>query len=187
MPCRQPQDAADPKASELLGAGINIAKAAAGGFIRKEQVLNVLHGFAAKVTADMQGAVGQAPRHAQRRIGPDRVRGQVLGNVGHAVLNLASDMPGLAQVLLGLLDGVSRVLEFFSSHAGTHHHRLTWPWRSSTAGVPGRRRDGRMGLAADALSAVSSTFGTRTIGVASNLAKAAPHGPGRYHLDMGSA
>jgi hypothetical protein len=36
--------------------------------------------------------------------------GQVLGNLGHAVLNVASSMPGLANVLLSVVDAITRLI-----------------------------------------------------------------------------
>ena len=40
--------------------------------------------------------------------------GQILGNVGHALLNFASAMPGLAEVLLKIIDGISGVILWLS-------------------------------------------------------------------------
>ena len=40
--------------------------------------------------------------------------GQVFGNLGHAILNFASDMPGLAEVLLRIADAASRVVLWIS-------------------------------------------------------------------------
>ena len=40
--------------------------------------------------------------------------GQILGNIGHALLNFASAMPGLAEVLLKIIDGISGVILWLS-------------------------------------------------------------------------
>lgn len=110
------QNAANPHVYELLGAGLNIAKTAAGGFVSEgTQVVGVLDNFAAKVTAEMQGALGSQLHSLLAGGVRDLTQfGQVLGNVGHAVINLAGDMPGLAHVLLDIVDGASRLLLAFS-------------------------------------------------------------------------
>jgi hypothetical protein len=114
------QNAADPRIFELLGAGINIAKADSGQFVQEgTQVLNVLDQFAAKITGELTGAVG-GQLHTLMADGTRDLAGlgAVLGNTGHAVINLAADMPGLAEVLLSVLDGATRLLSVLSGMPG---------------------------------------------------------------------
>ena len=42
--------------------------------------------------------------------------GQVFGNLGHAILNFAAAMPGLAELLLRVADGISRVILWASQY-----------------------------------------------------------------------
>jgi hypothetical protein len=117
---QQAQTAADPRVYELLGAGINIAKSAAGGFVTEGiQVLNVLDNFAAKITGEMQGALG-GQLHTLLAGGAKDLQElfAILGNVGHAFLNLASAMPGLAHVLLDVFAAASKILEVLTTMPG---------------------------------------------------------------------
>jgi hypothetical protein len=114
------QNQADPHVFELLGAGINIARVSAGSFVKEgTQVVGVLDNFAAKVTADMQGAFG-AKLHDLLGGGVKDLTqlGQVAGDTGHAIVNLASDMPGLAHVLLDVLGGAAHLASALSGMPG---------------------------------------------------------------------
>jgi hypothetical protein len=114
---QQAQNAVDPRVFELLGAAINIAAHDSGQFVAMGvKVLDILDQFAAKVTAEMTGALGGTLDQLVSKGAQDLAElGAVLGNVGHAVLNLASDMPGLAEVLLAVLVGASKLLEILTS------------------------------------------------------------------------
>jgi hypothetical protein len=114
------QNAADPRIFELLGAGINIAKASAGSFVAEGvQVLGILDNFAAKISGELTGALGKQLTGLLSGGAQDLAEfGQILGNVGHVIVNLAGDMPGLARVLLDVFAGASKVLEVFTSMPG---------------------------------------------------------------------
>jgi hypothetical protein len=115
------QNAADPKIWELLGAGINGVKSASGGFITMgSQVINVLDQFAAKIDIEMAAALGpngQLTHLLANGVNDLTQFGQVLGNLGHFVLNFASDMPGLAEVLLRFLDNITHILVVLTNPA----------------------------------------------------------------------
>ena len=138
--------------------------------------------------ATCQGALGaQAAQPAVRRGGDLTAFGQVLGNVGHALLNFASDMPGLAHVLLGVVDGASKLIEIFSSMPGkiiTGYMALEEFNRWGSLVVGGM---GRLGLAANALEGSFFTFGSRTIGIMSNVAKVVPMALAAVTSNIGSA
>jgi len=110
------QDAANPIAWSLLGNMIDIARAHLGNFAQMgTQVAQVFQRFAAEVTVDMTGAFGHQLEGLLSKAVSDFVEfGQILGNVGHAVLNFASAMPGLAELLLKIADAISRVILWVS-------------------------------------------------------------------------
>ena len=109
------QDAANPLAWELLGAYINGAKTAMHGLAGAGlQVDQIFTRFAAKLDVDMRQGATQIAGLLSHMV-PDLVEfGQIFGNLGHAVLNFASDMPGLAEVLLGVADAISTVIRWIS-------------------------------------------------------------------------
>ncbi len=106
------QDAANPGIYELLGAGINILKARFMGLAQVGlTVVHMFDEFAARVTVDMQGALGGRVQGLLSNMIPDLQQlGQIAGNLGHAFLNFASDMPGLVEILLKMADAVSRFI-----------------------------------------------------------------------------
>jgi hypothetical protein len=114
---QQAQNAADPGVYELLGAAINILRADSGNFVSMGvKVVGVLDEFAAKITGELTGALGGQLTGLVSKGATDLAElGAVIGNLGHTVLNLASDMPGLAEVLLAVFVGASKLLEILSS------------------------------------------------------------------------
>jgi hypothetical protein len=103
------QNAADPEIWELLGAAINGVKDTSGSFVQMgTQVIGTLDRFAAAVDVELAGAFGGQLTGLMKEGATDLTEfGQVLGNVGHLIANLASEMPGLAEVLLKLLSGTT--------------------------------------------------------------------------------
>ena len=72
--------------------------------------------FAARITVDLRGSLGSETQGLLSKMVPDLQEiGQVFGNLGHAILNFASDMPGLAEVLLKIVDALSGVILWLSS------------------------------------------------------------------------
>lgn len=115
---QQAQDAANPHIFALLGAGIGIVKEQAGGLVQAgSQVILVFDRFAARLQYDFSkaGGAGQTMGSLLKAMVPDLVEfGQVFGNLGHAIANFASKMPGLAEVLLKILDTFSRMILWVS-------------------------------------------------------------------------
>ena len=109
------QNAANPIAYELLGAYVNAARShmvdlAAAGL----QVDRALGELAARIDVDLMTQGAQLNSLLAHMV-PDLIEiGQLFGNLGHAVLNLASDMPGLAELLLKVADAASRVVLWVS-------------------------------------------------------------------------
>lgn len=131
------QDLANPGVFELFGeaiGGINAysgtaklglnglqvsAKGAAGGLTDFSQVgLDVTHmldAFGAKVVADLQGPLGGTLHQLVGSATSDlQAFGQILGNLGHAILGLAAAMPGLAEVILHVIDGFTALIKWVS-------------------------------------------------------------------------
>ena len=109
------QNEANPIAYELLGAYVNAARAhmvdlAAAGL----QVDRALGELAARIDVDLMTQGAQLNSLLAHMV-PDLIEiGQLFGNLGHAVLNLAADMPGLAELLLKIADAASRVVLWVS-------------------------------------------------------------------------
>lgn len=106
------QNAADPVAWSLFGDAVDIARAHLGEFAAVGlQVSRVLEEFGARITVDLTGAMGDRLTGLLSNAVQDLTElGQVFGNLGHAILNFASDMPGLAEVLLKVLNAVSQFI-----------------------------------------------------------------------------
>ena len=111
------QDAANPSAYEILGSGINDLKTKFADFASTGlNVAHMLDQFSAKITMDLKGQAGAQLGAFLADMTKDlQGIGQVLGDFGHAFLNVFSDMPGLVHVLLSLLDAASKFALFLSS------------------------------------------------------------------------
>jgi SLT domain-containing protein len=111
------QDAANPIAWSILGDAIDVARAKAGIFANTGlQVARVVQEFAARIAVDLTGAMGDRLTGLLDKAVQDLTQlGQVFGNLGHAILNFASDMPGLAEVLLRVLDAASQFILWVSN------------------------------------------------------------------------
>ena len=112
------QNAANPQVYQALGGALNLVKESAGGLAQKGlQVGAIFDAFMGKLVYDFSAAGGGAKQLSGLLNGmiPDLVEiGQIFGNLGHALVNLAGDMPGLAEVLLQVVDAVSRFILFLS-------------------------------------------------------------------------
>ena len=105
------QTAADPKTFELLGAAINGVNQSSGQFVQMgSQSVPILDQFAAKIDVDLKSGMTQFTGLIGAGVQDLTEFGQILGNIGHALLNFASDMPGLAEVLLKVIDGISGMI-----------------------------------------------------------------------------
>ena len=109
------QTAADPKVFELLGAAINGVNESSGQFVQMgSQLVPILDQFAAKIDVDLKNGMTQFSGLIGKGVEDLVEFGQILGNIGHALLNFASDMPGLAEVLLKIIDAISGVILWLS-------------------------------------------------------------------------
>ena len=108
------QNAANPNVYQALGSAVLIIRERFGGLAQVGvRVGRIFDSFAAKLVYDFSAAGGAGARLTGLLSGaiPDLVMfGQIFGNLGHALLNFASDMPGLAQGMLAFLDALSRVI-----------------------------------------------------------------------------
>lgn len=130
------QNAADPDAYELLGEAIigvdgatghlndqmgsvtHTSQAAGQGISSFGQmglaVGSELEKFGAGIDADLNSNLKTVTSLLANAV-PDLVEwGQVMGNLGHAVLNLAADMPGLAEIILKVIDGITQLVKWVS-------------------------------------------------------------------------
>ena len=116
------QNAANPIAYSILGSAIITLNEHFGNLWQTgTQVLDMLQTFAARVAVDfapggsMGGTVDELLSHMTEDL---RGIGELFGNLGHALLTFASQMPGLAEILLGSFAGIagalSNVLQFVS-------------------------------------------------------------------------
>ena len=114
---QQAQDAANPGVYEILGSAVNDAKAHMSSLATAGlDVVHMWDEFSARITVDMQTMAksGEMQSLLGNMVSDLQQLGQVFGNVGHAILNFAADMPGLAEVLLGIVDGISKVILWIS-------------------------------------------------------------------------
>ena len=110
------QTAMQPQLYEIYGAAIDGLKGHLGGLAQiGSQVIGIFTTFAAKMDVELQGALGTQLTGLISKAVPDLVEfGQVFGNLGHAIINFASAMPGLAEVLLKVLDAFSELVKIIS-------------------------------------------------------------------------
>lgn len=116
------QNVANPGVYELLGEALIGVKEATGpttqGLSSFGQmgldVEHILEGFAAKIDIDLRDSMGQLRGLISGGVQDLVEFGQILGNIGHSILNLASDMPGLAEIVLKVVDALSQLLKWIS-------------------------------------------------------------------------
>ncbi|HMH89688.1 MAG TPA: hypothetical protein VK586_01255 [Streptosporangiaceae bacterium] len=114
------QDAANPDVYQALGGAIQVVKEQAGGIDQAGlQMGRIFDTFAAKLVMDFAAggsAAGEMNAFLKNMV-PDLTQiGEVFGNLGHALLSVGVQMPGLAEVLLKFLadfiGGISAVAQF---------------------------------------------------------------------------
>lgn len=113
------QDQANPRAYQLLGAAVELDKAhfmnLAGMGL---QVTDILDRLAARIRVDMQASAGQIGILRAKAV-PDLVGvGQVFGNLTHAIFQFAGKMPGVAEMILNVLNTGAKFLNWFASLPG---------------------------------------------------------------------
>jgi hypothetical protein len=105
------QNQANPVAYELLGEYINGAKSNMTDFAQAGlEVARMIGVLGAKMDVDLSTNAARFAGLIQDMVPDLQKFGQILGNIGHALLNFASDMPGLAEFLLGTLDDISKLI-----------------------------------------------------------------------------
>ena len=176
------QDAANPDVYQALGGAVNIVKERFSNLASTGlQVGKIFDTFTAKLVYDLSAAGGAGDRlnGLLSHMVPDLVGvGQLFGNIGHALLNFASDMPGLAEVLLKIADGISRVA---LAASGLPMRLITTVmaleefnrWGSLAVSLMGR-----MGIATTELSGGMGSYflvGDRFIGVLKNMLGVLPN------------
>jgi Transglycosylase SLT domain len=101
------QNAANPDVYQVLGAAVDLVREHFSDLAQVGlQVGQIFDTFAAKLVYDFSsaGGAGALMNNLLARMVPDLVElGQVFGGLGHELLILAGQMPGLAAVLLDLL------------------------------------------------------------------------------------
>jgi hypothetical protein len=115
------QDAAQPAVYGILGSALIGVKGHMGELTTAGlQVTQMFQTFAAKVALDFGpgGSLGNKTSSLFTHMTTDlQGLGQVLGNVGHAIVNVLSAMPGLAEFLLKGLSGITGFLSRLSGAA----------------------------------------------------------------------
>ncbi len=194
------QDMANPGVYELYGEAIGAidafsgqatlglnglkvsAQGAKGGLSGFAQVgLDVTHmldAFGAKVVADLQGPMG-ATLHAlvEGAVNDLRGFGQILGNIGAALANFASKMPGIAPILLGIVDAFTQVIKWVSQLPAPLIGVIlgfeeAWRWSGVLAGAFGLLGKaiallGTLGL--PVLREIGLRFGTMAAGILTGI------------------
>src|SRR5215831_4681297 len=110
---QQAQDAANPKVYQAMGGALDIVKTHVLDMAHTGlDVLNRFDEFVAHFQYSLgPGSMGGTVKGLLDKMIPDLVSlGQIFGNLGHALVNFAAAMPGLAEVLLGFLNAVSRLI-----------------------------------------------------------------------------
>ena len=112
------QDAANPNVYQALGSAILLMNEKFGTLAQTGLTVGrIFDTFAAKLVYDFgpQGGLGDAMSAVLSKMVQDLVQfGQIIGNLGHALLKLGADMPGAANVLLGFLVIITKLIVAFS-------------------------------------------------------------------------
>ena len=172
----QVAQAVRPDVFAVLGGMVNLANERMGVLAANGQrVAQIFDAFMAKLVFDFSknGPFGGGGRLADVMV-PDLVKfGQAFGNAGHAIMEFAAKAPGVAEMLLGLVVGITKLVVAVSSlprpiiYAALAFHEFNM-WGSAAVALLGR-----FGLRAEALSGGFNSLG-RTVGILSNVFKALP-------------
>lgn len=117
------QNAANPAVYTLFGEALLGVKAATDMVSPSMSSfgtlgLNVAHmldQFGAKLVLDIQDNMPTIRQLVGAAAADLRTFGQILGNVGHALFNFAAAMPGLAVILLHIVNGITELIKWVSS------------------------------------------------------------------------
>lgn len=193
---QQAQDAANGQVYEALGGILdavggkmtafqagstkalsNIGTGFRGVTSAGNQLLNVFDGFVAKMQIDLVSGAGNEIHGLLSHMVTDATQlGEVFGNLGHIILTLASDMPGLAEKLLSVAAGITDVVNWAVNLGSASHYVILMAMAIEEAGRWGQLLVnilGKVGLATQVFSkeefASASFFQKIGMGV-SNLA-----------------
>ena len=109
--------AGSTKALSNIGTGFR-GLASAGN-----QLLGVMDGFVAKMQIDLASGAGSEIHGLLSHMVTDATQlGEVFGNLGHIILTLASDMPGLAEKLLSVAAGITDVVNWAVNLGAASHY-----------------------------------------------------------------
>ena len=134
------QDAARPQIYEALGGTLGVltgkfssfaagsdkaltqVKSGMGGLAQAgNQVLAAFDQFIAHFQIEMATGFGGGGLLA--KMVPDLIElGQVFGNLGHIIVTVAGDMPGMAEALLKVIDGITQLVKWATSLGAASHY-----------------------------------------------------------------
>jgi hypothetical protein len=124
------QNAVQTQVYEILGAAISVMSGNIAGATDKTSkfadgfnamgtsVTKTMDQFAAKVAVDLGTSTEQYIGLINKGAQDLTEFGEILGNVGHAILNFASNMPGLAEIVLKVITGISSLILWVSKLPG---------------------------------------------------------------------
>ena len=180
---QQAQNAANPYVYQALGAALNIVKEDSGGLVSVGTEMGMAFDrFAAQVVADFQkgGQAAQTMGDILAHMGSDlHDIGQFFVSLGAAIGSFASQMPGLAEFLLGTLDHLADLLKVIIEVAGEFRVG-SWSILTFVLALEEFNRWGslavggmdKLGLATTELSGKTGSYflmGDRFIGILKNL------------------
>lgn len=124
------------------------------------KVLNVMDTFVAHMQYDLVTGMGGEVNGLLSHMVPDLTQlGAVFGNLGHIVLNVAADMPGLAEVLLRVADGITTIVKWATQLGPAAHYLIMFGMAAEEAGRWGQvlvNILGKVGLATKVVEDTSS-------------------------------
>ena len=182
------QDAANPAVYGILGSALIGVKGHMGELTAAgSQVAQMFQTFAAKLAVEFGpgGSLGAKTSSLFAHMTTDlQGLGQVLGNVGHTVVNIASAMPGLAEFLLKGLSGITGFLSGLSGAApilitiGLGFEELV-RWGGGAAGILARVG---LGLASILKMAGAAEAASKIKGLSTALQDLAKTGLGKFQI-----
>ena len=109
------QNEANPIPYQLLGNYIEVASHHMDNFAAAGlEVADAVRKLGAEIQVDLVSHSAEFTGLLAHMVSDVIEFGQILGNLGHAILNLAADMPGLAEVLLRVADAITQVIGWIS-------------------------------------------------------------------------
>ena len=168
------QNAADPLVWEALGGAIAGVNSMSGGFIKMgTSVLQIFDEWVAKVDNELNPAMSGFGKQLQGLMSGGvqdlTAFGQAFGNLGHFIANIAAEMPGLAEVLLGAVAGFAKLLEVITQPAWYNFGgslvtvamgiEEAWRWGGLLAPVLAKASSGLSSLALNAATGLEGLSG----------------------------